>query len=66
MLDKLHNDTREFQPDVEASAGTAAAAGSTGTLAEVYTVHILADGSASATATARVIRIKVNSELMND
>ncbi len=66
MLDRLHNGTWEFQSGVEASAGTAAAEGSTGALTEGYTVHILADGGASATATARVIRIKVNSELMND
>ena len=66
MLDKLHNGTWEFQSGVEASAGTAAAEGSTGALTEGYSVHILADGGASATATVRVIRIKVNSELTND
>ena len=33
---------------------------------EGYSVHILSDGGASATATARVIRIKVNSELTGD
>lgn len=47
-------------------AGTAAAEGSSGALNEGYTVHVLSDGGASATATARIIRIKVNSELTVD
>ena len=63
MMERLHNGTWEFQAGVEASAGTAAAEGSSGALIEGYTVHVLSDGGASATATARVIRIKVNSEL---
>ncbi len=63
MMDRLDNGTWEFQAGVEASAGTAAAEGSSGALSEGYTVHVLSDGGASATATARVIRIKVNSEL---
>ncbi len=66
MLDRLDNGTWEFQAGVEASAGTAAAEGSSGALSEGYTVHVLSDGGASATATARVIRIKVNSELTDD
>ena len=63
MMERLQNGTWEFQAGVEASAGTAAAEGSSGALIEGYTVHVLSDGGASATATARVIRIKVNSEL---
>ena len=63
MMDRLQNGTWEYQAGVEASAGTAAAEGSSGGLNEGYTVHVLADGGASATATARVIRIKVDSEL---
>lgn len=63
ILDKLEDGTWEFQAGVEASAGTAAAEGSSGALNEGYTVHVLSDGGASATATARVIRIKVNSQL---
>ena len=63
MLDRLEDGTWEFQAGVEASAGTAAAEGSSGALNEGYTVHVLSDGGASATATARVIRIKVNSQL---
>jgi len=46
----LHNGTWEFQAGVEASAGTAAAEGASGALIEGYTVHVLADGGASATA----------------
>ena len=65
-LDKLQNGTWEYQAGVEASAGTAAAEGSSGALNEGYTVHILSDGGASATATAQVIRIKVNNELIGD
>jgi lipid-binding SYLF domain-containing protein len=66
MMDRLDNGTWEFQAGVEASAGTAAAEGSSGALNEGYTVHVLSDGGASATATARVIRIKVNSELTDN
>ena len=66
MLDRLEGGVWEFQAGVEASAGTAAAEGSSGALTEGYTVHVLSDGGASATATARVIRIKVNSELTDD
>ncbi len=63
ILDRLENGTWEFQAGVEASAGTAAAEGSSGALNEGFQLHVLSDGGASATATARVIRIKVNSEL---
>jgi hypothetical protein len=62
-IERLDDGTWEFQAGVEASAGTAAAEGSSGAASEGYTLHVLADGGASATATARVIRIKVNSEL---
>lgn len=65
-FERLEGGTWEFQAGVEASAGTAAAEGSSGALNEGYTVHVLSDGGASATATARVIRIKVNSELTGD
>ena len=62
-LDRFDDGVWEFQAGVEASAGTVAAEGSSGALNEDFTVHVLSDGGASATATARVIRIKVNSEL---
>ncbi len=63
MLDRFDGGTWEFQAGVEASAGTASAEGGSGDLTEGYAVHVLSDGGASATATARVIRIKENSEL---
>ncbi|PCJ86948.1 MAG: hypothetical protein COA54_07580 [Thiotrichaceae bacterium] len=63
---RIESGVWEFQAGVEASAGTMAAEGSSGALSEGYTVHILSDGGASATATARVIRIKVNSELTDN
>jgi lipid-binding SYLF domain-containing protein len=65
-IDRLDKGTWEFQAGVEASAGTASAEGSSGALNAGYTVHVLSDGGASATATARVIRIKVNSELTGE
>lgn len=64
--ERLQDETWEFQAGVEASAGTAATEGSSGALNTGYTVHVLSDGGASATATARVIKIRVNAELMND
>ena len=66
VMDRFDGGVWEFQAGVEASAGTVAAEGSSGALNEGYTVHVLSDGGASATATARVIRIKVNSELTDD
>ena len=63
ILERFENGTWEFQAGVEASAGTAAAEGSSGALNEGFQLHVLSDGGASATATARVIRITVNSEL---
>jgi len=66
ILDKLDKDIWEFQAGVEASVGTAAAEGSSGALNEGFSVHVLSDGGASATVTARVIRIKVNSKLTDD
>jgi len=66
ISDRLGNGTWEFQAGAEASVGTAAAEGSSGALNEGFSVHVLSDGGASATVTARVIRIKVNSELANN
>lgn len=63
VLDRLDNGIWEFQAGVEASAGTAAAEGSSAALKEGYKLHVLSDGGASATATARAIRIEINSEL---
>lgn len=63
MIKRFREGTWEFQAGVEASAGTSAAEGSSGGNDEEYTVHILSDGGASATATARVITIDVNEDL---
>ncbi len=63
VLDKWKDGKWEFQAGAEASAGTASAEGSSSGLNQGFTMHVLSDGGASATATARVIRIKVNSEL---
>lgn len=64
-MEDLQDGTWEYQAGAEASAGTASAEGSSGG-EEGYTVHILSEGGASATATARVIRVKVNKELTDD
>jgi len=64
MLDRMNSKSVwEFQAGAEASAGTASAEGSSSDLNEGFTTHVLSDGGASVTVTARVIRIKVNSEL---
>lgn len=65
-VDRMQDGVWEFQAGVEASAGTVAAEGSSAALGQGYTVHVLSDGGASATATARVIRIKINSDLMGN
>ena len=64
MLERMNSKSVwEFQAGAEASAGTASAEGSSSDLNEGFTTHVLSDGGASATVTARVIRIKGNSEL---
>lgn len=65
-LDRIQTGTWEFQAGVEASAGTAAAEGASGGSDNDFTVHVLSDGGASATATARVIRIKINKDLTKE
>jgi len=62
VMDRIANGTWEFQAGVEASVGTAAAEGGSGS--EGFSLHVLSDGGASATATARVIKVSVNNELM--
>jgi len=66
ILDRLGSGTWVFQAGAEASVGTAAAEGSTSALKKDFNVYVLSDGGASATVTARVIRIKVNSKLTNN
>ena len=67
MLERMENKSIwEFQAGAEASAGTASAEGSSSDLNAGFTMHVLSDGGASVTVTARVIRIKVNSALTKD
>ena len=61
--ERLKGNVWEFQAGAEASAGTASAEGSSSNLNTGFTMHVLSDGGASATVTARVIRIKMNKEL---
>ena len=66
VMDKMEGGVWVFQAGAEASAGTAAAEGSTGDLTMGFTMHVLSVGGASATVTARVIRTKVNKKLSED
>ena len=67
MMTRMENkNIWEFQAGAEASAGTASAEGSSSDLNAGFTMHVLSDGGASVTVTARVIRIKVNGELTGD
>ena len=60
----MKDGTWEFQAGAEASAGTVSAEGSSSNLANKgFTTYVLSDGGASATVTARVIKISVNHEL---
>jgi len=51
----------EFEAGAEASAGEASAEGSSGNID--FEMHVLSEGGASATATARAIRVKINKDL---
>jgi hypothetical protein len=66
VMDRAKNGVWEFQAGAEASAGTVSAEGSSSDLNKGFTMHVLSDGGASATVTARVIRIKVNKKLMEE
>ena len=63
ILDAWKDGKWVFEAGAEASAGTAAAQGSSGGSDKGFTTHLLAEGGASATATAKVIRVKVNRAL---
>ena len=63
ILDAWKNGKWIFEAGAEASAGSAAAQGSSAGADKGFTMHILAEAGASATATARVIRVKVNRDL---
>ena len=59
VVDRIKNGTWEFQAGAEAAAGSASAEGSTSDIGSPFTVHILSEGGAAATVTARVVRIRV-------
>jgi hypothetical protein len=63
MLDDIKNGVWEFQAGAEAAAGSASAEGSTSEIGRPFTVHILSEGGAAATVTARILRISVTSGL---
>ena len=66
VMDSLKGGVWEFQAGAEASAGTASAEGSSAAINKGFTMHVLSDGGASATVTARIIRIKVNKNLTEE
>lgn len=61
IVDKWKTGKWEFKAGAEASAGTAGADG--GFSGTGFTMYTLSEGGASATVTARVIRVKVNRAL---
>lgn len=61
VLDNWMSGNWEYQAGAEASAGEASSDGSSG--GDGFEMYVLAEGGASATATARVIRTKINTEL---
>jgi hypothetical protein len=63
VMDRLKGGVWEFQAGAEASAGTASAEGSSAAINKGFSMHVLSDGGASATVTARIIRTKVNKDL---
>jgi lipid-binding SYLF domain-containing protein len=61
VVDNWMTGNWEYQAGAEASAGEASADGSSG--GGGFKMHVLAEGGASATVTARVIRTKINTDL---
>lgn len=59
VVDSIKSGTWEFQAGAEAAAGSASAEGSTSDIGAPFTTHILSEGGAAATVTARVLRISV-------
>jgi len=66
VMDRAKDGVWEFEAGAEVSAGKASAEGSSSNLNKGFTMHVLSDGGASATVTARVIRTKVNKELTEE
>ena len=65
LVDQWKDGEWKFEAGAEASAGSVAAEGSSGSLNTDFSIHILAEAGASATVTARVIRISIDDELTN-
>ena len=63
VLDQWKDGKWVFEAGAEASAGFSSAQGSSNEADKGFSIHILSEGGASATATARVIRVKVNKDL---
>ncbi len=63
VLEEFKGGSWTFEAGAEASAGTAAAEGGSGALNQDITMHLLADGGASATVTARVIHASIDDAL---
>ena len=61
VLDNWMSGNWEYQAGAEASAGEASSDGSSG--GDGFEMYVLSEGGASATATARVIRTKINTDL---
>lgn len=65
-MERMRGGIWEYQAGVEASAGSASAEGSSAAINEGYKMYVLPEVGASATATARVIRIRINTGLSED
>ncbi len=63
ILDEWKDGKWIFEAGAEASAGSAAAQGSSAGENKGFTMHILPEAGASATATARVIKVQINKDL---
>ena len=64
IVDAWKTGTWKSMAGAEASAGTASAEGAAS--GNGFSMHILSEGGASATATARIMRVKLNKELTNN
>jgi len=63
ILEEFKGGSWKFEAGAEASAGTAAAEGGSKALKQDVTMHLLADGGASATVTVRVVHASIDDTL---
>ena len=63
ILEKVKSGQWKFEAGAEVSAGTAAVEGGSGVINKDVITHLLAEGGASATVTARVVHADVDEEL---